>query len=592
MATVKFPSEMAPATSIGGNDKLMISKEATGEAYQATFNQAKEYLNITGIELEPLVGGDTSGTALVVAPGPSGEQRTAEVASGKYYDFGSGPQLADADKRWKAYWSGSTWSLKDMGALPSVTVEDDVSQENTGAVSGKGVDDTINKLAKRSPNIIDYMTFQSGIWAESATTHKVVKTASNNWFSVVINNAGQYVGKTLYYQGWQSSITGTTPIVLFADATNTFISQILRQDFNGQITPPAGTDKIYLIGANQTGIGLPENIHNPSANQYINTLMLSEGNSSKPFQSYGSYQIDAGIVVNKYPEMFVQLFPYTAPYSGTKISHEVAHVYERLNGNVYARHLLLYERLDYADFVSGDFLGGEVVRYAGCKLFSYNLDTNTFTDLAKTFIIIPESEFVMNSSAWIGGYHGYENLSAVNFIINNKTYNVSGNLNFTATGLISCKSFSYSVVSKMKLSDKSDYADRVKINDFINGGYQTRSRFKMLKANPFMAYMGIVCVGKYFTQVTSDTSKVVVPSASTLFPIDEDYMSRELLYSSSDYQLSVINRVSESLLDNLCMIRLWDRASDTKFYRQIPNYTPAIGEVFETITEVRIKAIQ
>ena len=119
MATVKFPSEMAPATSIGGNDKLMISKEATGEAYQATFNQAKEYLNITGIELEPLVGGDTSGTALVVAPGPSGEQRTAEVASGKYYDFGSGPQLADADKRWKAYWSGSSWSLKDMGALPT-----------------------------------------------------------------------------------------------------------------------------------------------------------------------------------------------------------------------------------------------------------------------------------------------------------------------------------------------------------------------------------------------------------------------------------------------------------------------------------------
>lgn len=118
MATVKFPSEMAPATSIGGNDKLMISKEATGEAYQATFNQAKEYLNITGIELEPLVGGDTEATALVVPNGPAGEQRTVEVASGKYYDFGSGSQLADADKRWKAYWSGTAWSLKDMGELP------------------------------------------------------------------------------------------------------------------------------------------------------------------------------------------------------------------------------------------------------------------------------------------------------------------------------------------------------------------------------------------------------------------------------------------------------------------------------------------
>lgn len=135
MATVKFPSEMSPATSIGGNDKLMISKEATGEAYQATFNQAKEYLNITGIELEPLVGGDTSGSALVVSPGPIGEQRTAEVASGKYYNFGSGAVLATADRRWKAYWNGSSWSLKDMGALPTTDLTGYISEPDLGKVS-------------------------------------------------------------------------------------------------------------------------------------------------------------------------------------------------------------------------------------------------------------------------------------------------------------------------------------------------------------------------------------------------------------------------------------------------------------------------
>src|SRR5690606_15675288 len=135
MATVKFPSEMSPATSIGGNDKLMISKESTGEAYQATFNQAKEYLAITGIELEPLVGGTTSGTALVLANGPAGEQRTAEVASGLWYDFGSGPQQADASKRWKSYWSGSSWSLKDMGALPTQPVADDFGASTSEGAS-------------------------------------------------------------------------------------------------------------------------------------------------------------------------------------------------------------------------------------------------------------------------------------------------------------------------------------------------------------------------------------------------------------------------------------------------------------------------
>ena len=129
MATVKFPSEMPSASNIAGGDKLMISKEGNGEAYQATFNQAKDYLNITGIELEPLVGGDTSETALVVPAGPVGEARTAEVASGKWYNFGSGAVEATADRRWKAYWTGTAWSLKDMGPLPAPDTSDLATKE-------------------------------------------------------------------------------------------------------------------------------------------------------------------------------------------------------------------------------------------------------------------------------------------------------------------------------------------------------------------------------------------------------------------------------------------------------------------------------
>ncbi|WP_185216169.1 hypothetical protein [Sphingobacterium mizutaii] len=118
MATVKFSDEMPKPTSIKGTDRFLISDGVTGEAKAPDFNQAKEYLNITGIELEPLVGGDSSATALVVANGPAGEQRTAEVSSGKWYDFGSGPVEASADRRWKSYWNGTSWVLKDMGELP------------------------------------------------------------------------------------------------------------------------------------------------------------------------------------------------------------------------------------------------------------------------------------------------------------------------------------------------------------------------------------------------------------------------------------------------------------------------------------------
>lgn len=128
---VKFPFGMGIAEVIKGEDWFLMADE-NGEALASQWNKAKEYLNITGIELEPLVGGDTSGTALVVAPGPSGEQRTAEVASGKYYDFGSGSVLADADKRWKAYWSGSSWSLIDMGELPMQEGVDTVNKGGAG----------------------------------------------------------------------------------------------------------------------------------------------------------------------------------------------------------------------------------------------------------------------------------------------------------------------------------------------------------------------------------------------------------------------------------------------------------------------------
>lgn len=137
MATVKFSDEMPKPTSIKGTDRFLISDGVTGEAKAPDFNQAKEYLNITGIEMEPLVGGTTSGTALVVPNGPAGEQRTAEVSSGKWYDFGSGPVQASADRRWKSYWSGTSWVLKDMGELPQAIADGDVNYTEERAPSGR-----------------------------------------------------------------------------------------------------------------------------------------------------------------------------------------------------------------------------------------------------------------------------------------------------------------------------------------------------------------------------------------------------------------------------------------------------------------------
>lgn len=147
----------------------------------------KALLTIEGTEMEPLVGGTTSGTALVVPNGPSGEQRTAEVSSGKYYDFGSGPQLADANKRWKAYWSGSSWSLKDMGALPQVQTVPVAKKDGSEAWSLGGAYTALNGG--------DYILDQKILTGYITTPTNALRTYI---FDYMIPYSG-YLGKINYY---------------------------------------------------------------------------------------------------------------------------------------------------------------------------------------------------------------------------------------------------------------------------------------------------------------------------------------------------------------------------------------------------------
>jgi len=128
MGTVNFWDGMTKASTVKGVDKMMLGENDTGEALYVDFDQVKQYLDITANDLEPLVGGNDSASALVVPAGPSGQTRRADVASGKWYNFGSGAVEAFAGRQWKAYWNGSTWSLIDMGAIQSEAMIKDFVQ--------------------------------------------------------------------------------------------------------------------------------------------------------------------------------------------------------------------------------------------------------------------------------------------------------------------------------------------------------------------------------------------------------------------------------------------------------------------------------
>jgi|GEM_PF-6456858 len=284
MATVKFSDEMPKPTSIKGTDRFLISDGVTGEAKAPDFNQAKEYLNITGIELEPLVGGTTSGTALVVPNGPAGEQRTAEVSSGKWYDFGSGPVEASADRRWKSYWSGTSWVLKDMGELPQTSTEGIVEEGDVRAISGDTTYKSFSPAIRFGRNLIDTSLIESGYIATNGNL-----TASVNWIRLpYLPIPEELKGEEVTISGIGSPGAGGN-IVSFRTSSNIYISGVAG---SGLTTPDSITVTIPLNAANwgfsiendpsDGGIG-----SRPNDNPFVNSFMVNKGNSPLPYETNG-----------------------------------------------------------------------------------------------------------------------------------------------------------------------------------------------------------------------------------------------------------------------------------------------------------------
>lgn len=113
---LEFPFGMAVASEITGDDWFYMANKV-GVSKAANWNTAKQYLDITGELIDPIPAG-TSGSPAVIPAGPAGQKRKFEPAPGFYQGF---PEVT-ADHRWQFYWNGSTWSLIDMGELPSPVV--------------------------------------------------------------------------------------------------------------------------------------------------------------------------------------------------------------------------------------------------------------------------------------------------------------------------------------------------------------------------------------------------------------------------------------------------------------------------------------
>lgn len=254
----------------------------------------KQYIEITSIEMEPLVGGGTSGTALEVPEGPVGELRTAEVSSGKWYDFGSGPVEASAGRRWKAYWNGTSWSLKDMGALPTTPTSNQVTSDGLMAVSQKGVFN--NTVLKRNVETtpISVNEFRQDL----------IQNGNLNSSGVFVEGAGKAVIGQQVTAGQQYALSGI-PVdankrIAFKDANGALVDTVMNMSVMPRgITAPAtavtvdydiktisdADDTVFANfqfekGTTPSAYVAPDNQINKISGNKINASSLVEGNNT------------------------------------------------------------------------------------------------------------------------------------------------------------------------------------------------------------------------------------------------------------------------------------------------------------------------
>lgn len=162
MAKIRFPNEMPVANGIGAKDKLMISKDTTGETYQATWDQAKQFLELTGVELEPIASGalptplaGQTRTMDIVGP-PADVNDNPQTSEWTHASFTANPELGNrkavalkTGEIGRLFFNNNVWKLTNKQTLPKPVVAN--SKGNSTSIAGSqalvsSIDDKIDLL--------------------------------------------------------------------------------------------------------------------------------------------------------------------------------------------------------------------------------------------------------------------------------------------------------------------------------------------------------------------------------------------------------------------------------------------------------------
>ncbi|MDM1294308.1 hypothetical protein HX021_08350 [Sphingobacterium sp. N143] len=126
MATVNFWDGMDKATEITGADKMMIGKNATGEAQYTDFELANQFISIQGIEMKPVPAG-------ALPAGPSGETRKMQIIEPGDWTWNGQTFTNPEGSIMNLWWDGTTWSLGSSVELPQQPLPIGVVNSDSGS---------------------------------------------------------------------------------------------------------------------------------------------------------------------------------------------------------------------------------------------------------------------------------------------------------------------------------------------------------------------------------------------------------------------------------------------------------------------------
>ncbi len=321
MATVNFYNGMQKTANVTGKDKLMIGKDGSGEAMYAEWDQAKQFLNITGIDIIPVPPGE-------LLSGPSGQDRKMEVGEGEWTYNGSSFTVPSGSVG-TLWWDGTTWSLAQVMDLPMPTGVDNLNPQGIELPKERAVAEyvDINQDALLPKyNLFDYVnsfdksSIISGYYID--TTTGMLESHSTSSVSSWINIKGWTTG---YISGRSS---GSVNNIRFRDDSGNILKPV---NSSGDPLPNFNIgyqNGVFYVPANAVALQIQVIFNN---NGTIDRLQVEKGNEKSQYLPFNEGILKSSVLSQRLVDVTVSI---NDVYVRSSLNSENRDILLRLNKSV------------------------------------------------------------------------------------------------------------------------------------------------------------------------------------------------------------------------------------------------------------------